>query len=73
MTVTINRPIMMSPPVALQWALRFPNHEAGYRNDSSEFTSKKASRHSADTGGTDADDMAANFALLLRSRLAQLR
>ena len=73
MSVTIHHRAAMPPSVALEWALGFPNHEAGYRNDSSEFASNTAPRHSAETGGTDAGDLAANFALLLRSRLARSR
>ena len=73
MSIAIHHPTGMPPPVELLWALRFPNHEADHRNDSSEFTSNTTPRHSTETGGPNADGRTDNFALLLRSRLARLR
>jgi len=71
MSVTIRHSTVRPPPLALRCALRFPNHEANHRNDSSEFDSKAGPHRSAEPGGTDTDGRADNFALLLRSRLAR--
>ncbi len=73
MPIAIHHPTGMPPPVELLWTLRFPNHEADHRNDSSRFTSNTTPRHSTETGSLDADGIADNFALLLRSRLARVR